>query len=64
MGFLLGTALFSCAEKKTESFRQQVELVKEIVSENAHIEEPYLFTSLKGETYLSWIEKSDSINIF
>jgi hypothetical protein len=62
MGFLFGVALFSCAEKKADSITQKVELVKEITSENSHIEEPYLFTSTNGETYLSWIEKSDSIN--
>lgn len=64
LGFLLGTALFSCGEKKQETIAPSVETMKEIFSQNAHIEEPYLFTSPQGETYLSWIEKSDSINIF
>lgn len=64
LGFLLETALFSCGEKKQETIAPSVEIVKEFSSKNAHIEEPYLFTSPQGETYLSWIEKSDSINIF
>ena len=64
LGFLLGTALFSCGQKKQETIAPSVEIVEEFSSENAHIEEPYLFTSPQGETYLSWIEKYDSINIF
>jgi hypothetical protein len=64
LGFFFGVALFSCVEKKSDSKVQTVEFVKDIASENANIEEPFLFTSPQGETYLSWIEKSDSINIF
>lgn len=64
MGFLLGIALFSCGQKKTETYAPTMELAKEISSEIAHIEEPYLFTSKLGDTYLSWIEKTDSVNFF
>lgn len=64
LGFLLGTALFSCGQKKQETIAPSVEIVEEFSSENAHIEEPYLFTSPQGETYLSWLEKSDSVNFF
>ncbi|MCH6200138.1 exo-alpha-sialidase [Aquiflexum sp. LQ15W] len=64
LGFLVGTALFSCGQKKQETIAHPVVNFKDISSENANIEEPYLFTSPQGETYLSWIEKSDSINIF
>ena len=64
LGFLLGIAFFSCGEKKAETIVPSIESVMEISSAYAHIEEPFLFTSPKGETYLSWIEKSDSINTF
>jgi hypothetical protein len=64
MGFLFGTAHFSCSNKKQATIATSVEIVKEISSQTAHIEEPYLFTSPQGDTYVSWIEKSDSLNVF
>ncbi|WP_373523301.1 exo-alpha-sialidase [Aquiflexum sp.] len=43
---------------------QNIELVKVLESEENHLEEPYLFTSNTGKTYLSWVEKSADRNYF
>ncbi len=55
---------FSCSEKTVESIPKGIESVKVLESEDDHLEEPFLFTSNTGQTYLSWIEKSADRNLF
>lgn len=58
--------LFSCAEKSNTSDNKAIliESIQTFVSSDAHIEEPFLFSSDKGETYLSWIERREVGNSF
>jgi hypothetical protein len=56
--------LFSCSEKAKESNPKSIELVKVLESDDNHLEEPFLFTSNTGQTYLSWVEKSTDKNFF
>lgn len=56
--------LFSCSEKTNIEKIYTVELVKILESDDIDFEEPYLFTSPSGETYLSWIEKTPEKNFF
>ncbi|WP_373493605.1 exo-alpha-sialidase [Aquiflexum sp.] len=61
---LIVTGFFTCSEKTIESNLPNIELVEILESEDYHFEEPFLYTSSKGQTYLSWIEKSDDLNYF
>ncbi|WP_194973592.1 exo-alpha-sialidase [Aquiflexum lacus] len=61
---LLWMFFFSCSEKTVESIPKGIESVKVLESEDDHLEEPFLFTSNTGQTYLSWIEKSADRNLF
>lgn len=64
VAFLLCAGLFSCAEKSTEKRTDTIDLVKVLESDDIDYEEPYLFTSNSGQTYLSWIEKYADKNQF
>jgi hypothetical protein len=60
LGLFLQPALFSCNQKPNQipKFEKtEVKWVKTIQKEGIHSEEPYLFTSKNGKTFLSWIEK-------
>lgn len=63
---MLVLALFSCAEKSNTSKKNgiTVESIQTFFSSDAHIEEPFLFSSKNGETYLSWIERREDGNSF
>ena len=60
-GLLIQTGLISCNQNPKqiqEPEKAEVEFVKTIQKEGVNSEEPYLFTSDKGKTFLSWIEKN------
>ncbi|MFD2203673.1 exo-alpha-sialidase [Shivajiella indica] len=61
-GLILQAALFSCRPKPSQILeleKDKVEFVKTIQKDDLNSEEPYLFTSKKGKTYLTWIEKEE-----
>ena len=60
--FLVG--ILSCSEKSTEKQYGTIDLVKVMESDSLDFEEPYLFTSNTGQTYLSWIEKTPEKSFF
>jgi hypothetical protein len=67
LGLFLQPILFSCNQKPqkiTEMEKVGVQWVKTIQIEGIHAEEPYLFTSKQGKTFLSWIEKEGTTNRF
>ncbi|MEZ4944684.1 MAG: exo-alpha-sialidase [Cyclobacteriaceae bacterium] len=53
--------LFSCSNKKVESTLTINALESPAGMQSA---EPFLFTDKKGTTYLSWVEKKDSVHQF
>lgn len=63
---MLVLALFSCAEKSNTSEKNGVliENIRTFTSPQAHLEEPFLFSSKNRETYLSWIERREDGNSF
>jgi hypothetical protein len=63
---LVVLVLFSCAEKSNtlENNRVPIESIRTFSSSEAHMEEPFLFSSKNGETYLSWIERGEKSNLF
>lgn len=64
IAFVMITGFFSCSEKTTQTTPLTVVPVKVLESDENHLEEPFLFTSNTGQTYLSWIEKSEDRNQF
>ncbi len=59
---ILITLLFSCADKK--STEQALVVTPMDTPAGAQSATPYLFTDTNNVTYLSWTEKTDSINMF
>lgn len=64
IALLMIVSLFACSEKSVVEKTNTVELVKILESDDIDFEEPYLFTSPAGKTYLSWIEKTPEKNFF
>jgi hypothetical protein len=57
--FLCLTGFFSCSEKAVENVLPNVELSHVLTADSIHMEEPFLYSTKEGKTYLSWIEKTD-----
>ena len=67
LGLFLQPALFSCNQKPKqipELEKMEIDWVNTIQNEGMHSEEPFLYTSQEGKTFLSWIEKDGKKNRF
>lgn len=53
--------LASCREK-AEVAESVLSEIREIAAEGKHIEEPFLSVAPTGQTFMSWIEKTDSLS--